>query len=134
MDIEISLDNRMLNLEMIHNYLSQEAYWAEGRSLATVVKSISNSVCDGMYHDGIQIGFGRVVTDYAVFGWIMDVFIVEEHRGKGLGKLMIHAIMNHPELDGISRWGLTTKDAHGLYEQFGFVRVGDSATHMELLR
>jgi len=134
MDIEISLDNRLLNLEMIHNYLSQDAYWAQGRTLATVVKSISNSICFGMYSDGVQIGFGRVVTDYAVFAWIMDVFVVDQHRGKGLGKLIVHAIVNHPELQDLSRWGLTTMDAHGLYEQFGFVRVGDSDNHMEMVK
>jgi len=119
-NILVSTDLQKLQIETIHDYLSNQSYWAEGRSIETVKKSIKNSLCFGVYENDQQIGFARVVTDYAVFGWIMDLFILPSHQGKGLGKILMERIMNTPELEEIKKWGLMTKDAHRLYEQYGF--------------
>ena len=119
-NILVSIDPQKLQIEIIHNYLSNESYWAEGRSIETVKKSIENSLCFGIYENDQQIGFARVVTDYAVFGWIMDLFILPSHQGKGLGKILMERIMNCSELEEVKKWGLMTKDAHRLYKQYGF--------------
>ena len=117
---------------MIVEFLSKRSYWAKGRSREKIVTSIENSLCFGVYSDNNeQLGFARVLSDFAVFAWIMDVFILEEHRKKGLSKLLMAAIMQHPDLQGLERWGLGTKDAHGLYEQFGFKRLKTPETKME---
>lgn len=116
----ISTDNSKLDIEVIHSFLINQSYWAKNRSLETVKKSIENSLCFGLYFGNKQIGFGRVATDFAVFAWILDVFIIDEYRGKGLSKEIINSILKHEGLQNIQRWGLATKDAHGLYEQFGF--------------
>ncbi len=129
--IEISNDRSKLQLNVIHQYLSTESYWAQGRSLSIIQRSIDNSLCFGVYKDGAQIGFARVVTDYAVFAWIMDVFIVKEHQGNGYGKQLMQAITTHPELQTLKRWGLGTDDAHGLYKQFGFTALSKPNNIME---
>ena len=117
----ISTDKSKLNIQIIQQFLRNESYWANGRSIETIKKSINNSLCFGIYSDNNeQVGFARVVSDYAVFAWIMDVFIIEEFRNKGLSKLLMKEIMSHSDLQGLQRWGLGTNDAHGLYEQFGF--------------
>ena len=105
---------------MVHEYLSKEAYWAIGRELNAIKKSIENSICFGVYINEKQVGFGRVVTDHAVFAWVLDIFILKEFQGKGLGKSLMENIMNHQDLRDVPRWGLMTKDAHGLYSKFGF--------------
>lgn len=131
----ISTDRDRLNIPMIHQFLSERSYWAKGRSLETVRQSIANSLCFGVYDNaGKQVGFARVATDYAVFGWVMDVFILEDYRSKGLGKLLIKAITEHPALNNIRRLGLGTSDAHGLYEQYGFSRMSKPENLMEILR
>lgn len=131
----ISTDRDRLDIPMIHQFLSERSYWANGRSLETVRQSIANSLCFGIYNSsGKQLGFARVATDYAVFGWLMDVFILEEHRGLGLGKLLIKAVTEHPALKNIRRLGLGTADAHGLYQQYGFTGLSKPENMMEMLR
>jgi N-acetylglutamate synthase-like GNAT family acetyltransferase len=116
----ISTASSLLDIRVIHNYLSKESYWANNIPIEVVEKSISNSLCFGLYHNQQQIGFARVVTDKATFAYLADVFILEEQRGNGLSKWMMEVIQSHPELQGLRRWMLGTKDAHGLYEQFGW--------------
>ena len=124
----ISTDKSKLNIQFIHNYLSNESYWAKNIPVNTVKKSINGSCCFGLYINenknvlaATQIGFARVVTDYATFGYLADVFIIEKFRGKGLAKWLMKVIMNHPDLQGLRRWMLATKDAHALYAKFGFL-------------
>lgn len=118
---EISTDNNRLNIPIIHQFLSGRSYWAKGRSVEAVQKSIDHSLCFGVYHkESGQVGFARVVTDYTVFAYLMDVFILEKHRGQGLGKVLMQAVINYPPLKNIRRWQLATNDAQGLYEKFGF--------------
>jgi GNAT superfamily N-acetyltransferase len=116
----ISDEKNKLQPEYIHDYLSNKSYWAKNIPLETVKKSIDGSICFGMYDDEKQIGFARVVTDKATFGYLADVFIDENYRGKSLSKWLMEVIMNYPELQGLRRWMLGTKDAHSLYEKFGF--------------
>lgn len=120
-DFSISTDKTKLNIGIIYNYLCKESYWAKNIPMKTVKKSIKGSCCFGVYHKSEQVGFARVVTDHATFGYIADVFILDEYRGKGLSKWLMETIMNHPELQGLRRWMLATRDAHGLYAQFGFL-------------
>ena len=128
----ISTDKSKLDVEMIQDFLTNRSYWAKGRPVETIRKSIEHSLCFGLYNrEGKQLGFGRVVTDFAVFAWILDVFILEEYRGKGLGKMLMEYIMVHPELQGLKRLGLGTHDAHGLYEKFGFKPLEKPETWME---
>src|ERR1700730_12671966 len=116
----ISTDRSRLNLPLIHDFLCTTAYWATGRKIELVRRSIENSLSFGVFKDGKQIGFARVVTDYATFAWMADVFILDQHRGRGLGKWLIDVIVSHPDLQGFRRWVLATKDAHELYRRVGF--------------
>lgn len=132
-DFHISTDKSKLDIDMIEDFLSRRSYWAKGRKREKIITSIENSLCFGVYADtGEQVGFARVLSDYAVFAWIMDVFILENFRNHGLGKLLMKSIMEHPPLQGLERWGLGTKDAHGLYEQFGFRKLKTPETKMEI--
>ena len=115
----VSTDKSRLDLNVIHEFLST-AYWSSGRSMVEVEKTISNSICFGAYLDGQQIGFARVLTDTVVVAYLMDVFILEDFRGRGYGYKLIQAILTHPELSEVKNWLLKTKDAHELYEIFGF--------------
>ena len=131
----VSTDKSRLNLQLIYQYLSFEAYWAKGRSIEVVKRSIDHSLCFGIYHrEGRQVGFARVVTDFAVFAWLLDVFVLQEHRGRGLGKLLMETIMSDEKLKGIKRWGLNTEDAHGLYQRYGFKNTERPEIYMERLR
>jgi len=116
----ISTDPSLLHVDVIHHYLSKESYWAKYIPRAVVERSIDNSLCFGLCEKDKQIGFARVVTDKATFAYLADVFILEEHRGKGLAKWLMDTIQAHPELQGLRRWMLGTRDAHSLYEQFGW--------------
>ena len=128
----ISTDKSKLNPEVIFDYLCNQSYWAKGRSRETVEKSIKNSLCFGVYDAANkQVGFARVVTDYTIFAWLMDVFILPGYQGKGLGKLLMAEIINHKNLQAVKKWGLGTKDAHGLYEQFGFTHLAKPENMME---
>ena len=116
----ISTDRNRLDRTMIHDFLSRRSYWAKGRELDVINRGIDNSLSFGIYRGEQQVGFARVVTDYATFAWLADVFVLEEYRGRGLGKWLIEVILAHPQLQGFRRWALSTKDAHELYRGFGF--------------
>ena len=116
----VTTDITFFNLDYIHNFLTH-SYWAENIPVETVQKSIENSLCFGVFHLGKQIGFARMITDKATFGYLADVFIDEAYRGQGLSKWLMEEIMNHPDLQSFRRIMLATRDAHGLYTQFGFV-------------
>jgi GNAT superfamily N-acetyltransferase len=121
---EISFDPRLLDLDVIHGYLSN-AYWSPGVPRSVVKKAIDHSLCVGAYINDTQVGFARAITDYATFAYIADVFVLEEHRGRGVGKQLIAALREHPELQGLRTWLLFTRDAHGLYRRFGFAGPED---------
>jgi GNAT superfamily N-acetyltransferase len=129
-EYSISTDPARLDLDLIHGFLTT-SYWATGRSIDTIRRSITSSLPFGVYHQGRQIGFARVITDYATLAWIADVFIVEEFRGQGLSKWLMEIIIAHPRLQGFRRWILATKDAHGLYEKFGFSELRRPERWME---
>lgn len=118
----ISTDKTKLDINIIHDYLSNESYWAKNIPLSTVAKAIEGSVCFAVYEkkNGKQAGFARVITDGATYGYLADVFILPMYQGKGLGKWMMEEIMNHRDLQGFRAWMLATRDAHGLYMQYGF--------------
>ncbi|HZG25164.1 MAG TPA: GNAT family N-acetyltransferase [Chitinophagaceae bacterium] len=116
----IDTDKSRLNLPYIHQYLSNSSYWAANVPWDVVERSVKGSLCFGVYHDTLQVGFARVITDFATFGYIADVFIDEAYRGRGLSKWLMEVILAHPELQGFRRLMLATRDAHGLYERFGF--------------
>ena len=124
-DYSISTNPALLQIDVIHQYLSIESYWAQNIPLEVVKQSIEGSLCFGVYHKDLQIGFARLITDKATFAYLADVFILPEHRGKGLSKWLMQTIHTHPQLQGLRRWLLGTKDAHGLYEQFGWTRFGE---------
>ena len=115
----ISSDRSLIDLWVVHSFLT-ESYWAKGVSEEIVQRSIENSICLGAYKDGEQVGFARAVTDRATFAFLADVFVIESERGNGVGKMLVEAALNHPELRELRRWLLATDDAHGLYERFGF--------------
>jgi len=119
-EFEISNERARLDIKLIHKYLSTESYWAVGRDVEVVQRSIDNSLPFGIYKGASQVGFGRVVTDYATFAWVADVFIVEEYRGQGLSKWLVEVMLEHPQLQGFRRWVLSTRDAHELYRKYGF--------------
>jgi|SRR3984885_2834937 GNAT superfamily N-acetyltransferase len=127
----ISTDRARLDAALVHRYLSSDSYWARGVPLEVVERAIRNSLCFGLYLQDEQIGFARVVTDGATFGYLADVFIVAGYRGLGLGKRLIAAVMAHPELQGLRRFMLATRDAHGLYRQFGFTEPQNPQVLME---
>jgi len=117
---EISTDRNRLDVALIHAFLRLSSYWAQGIPRAIVERSIQHSLCFGAFFDGRQVGFARVITDFAAIAHIADVFVVPEHRGRGVAKLIMAAIVEHPDLQGLRRLLLVTRDAHGLYAQFGF--------------
>lgn len=127
----ISTDNHRLNIPLIHDFISNQSYWGQGRKVEIVELALNNSLNFGLYKNAEQIGFARVVTDYCTFAWLGDVFIVAGFRGQGLSKWLMEVIMNHPQLMNMRRWVLATKDAHGLYEQFGFGRMSQPERWME---
>lgn len=119
-DYTISTDAARLDLDVVHRFLALESYWAHGIPRNVLERALRHSLCFGVYTQGEQVGFARLVTDYATYGYLMDVFVLPAHRGKGLAKRLLHCILTHPELQGFRRWQLGTLDAHGLYAQFGF--------------
>jgi GNAT superfamily N-acetyltransferase len=128
----ISTDRSRLDLEMIHRFLTQDSYWAKNRAIAQTKTAIENSICFGLYEAQRQVGFARVITDKATFAYLGDVFVLDEFRGRGLGKWLMETVVSHPELQGLRRWVLATRDAHGLYEQFGFSALKAPDRWMEL--
>jgi pyridoxal 5'-phosphate synthase pdxT subunit len=130
-DYEISTDPARLDLDVIHSFLS-ECYWARGIPRGVVERSVRHSLCFGVYHLGRQVGLARVISDLATYAYIADVFILEAHRGLGLSKRLLATIRAHPDLQGLRRWFLGTRDAHGLYRQFGFTEPAEPGLWMEI--
>jgi GNAT superfamily N-acetyltransferase len=118
---EISTDPARLDLDVIHRFLSEDAYWSPGVARDVVERALANSLCFGLFApDGGQAGFARAVTDRATFAYLADVFVLPAHRGRGLGVWLVETMLAHPDLQGLRRIELATVDAHGLYERFGF--------------
>jgi len=129
-EIIISDDKSKLDVELIHKFLTT-SYWAKGRTIDEVKNSIEHSICFGVYKDGKQIGFARILTDYTVIAYLMDVFILEEFRGKGFSKLLLKRIFDDDKFKRVKKWMLATKDAHSLYAQFGFGEIKNPDRLME---
>jgi len=130
----ISTGKEKLDIPFIHAFLSKESYWALNVPLETVQRSIANSLCFGVYHNpsSSQVGFARIITDYATIAYLGDVFITTPHRGHGLSKMLMQQIMAHPDLQGLRRWVLLTADAHDLYRQFGWQSIPNPEKYMEV--
>ena len=129
--IVVDSDPERLDVAVVHGFLT-DSYWAKGIPVETVRRSIRNSLCFGLYEGSRQIGFARVVTDRATFAYLADVFVLESHRGRGLAKLLMDAVVAHPELQGLRRWMLATRDAHALYAQYGFTPLPAPEGFMQL--
>lgn len=132
--IHISTDKQELDVAMIHRFLSQEAYWSLGIPLTTVEAAIAGSMCFGMYLDGRQIAFARLITDSATFAYLCDVFVLAEQRGAGYGQQLVQYIMQQPVVQGLRRLVLVTRDAHELYRPLGFSALTQPEGYMELRR
>lgn len=128
----VSTDKSKLDPSVIHGFLT-ESYWSKGCSMENVLQRIANALCFGVYEGDKQVGFARVITDKVTFAYLADVFILETHRGQGLSKQLMAFIMAHPDLQNLKRWTLATRDAHGLYEQFGFVPFAHPELWMEIM-
>ena len=128
----ISTEKEKLDIDVIHSFLNR-TYWAEGISKEIIRRSIEGSLCFGVFENDKQVGFARMITDKATFAYLADVFIIEEYRGRGLSKWLMEVIMSHPDLQGLRRMILATKDAHGLYKQFGFTPLINVDRWMQIL-
>jgi GNAT superfamily N-acetyltransferase len=128
----ISTDLARLDLDVIHGFLTR-AYWSEGIPRAVVEQALKHSLSFGLYAGTQQIGLARVITDYATFAYVADVFVLEDYRGRGLGKWLMQTVRAHPELQGLRRWSLATRDAHGLYRQVGFDSLRNPDRWMEMV-
>ena len=128
----LSTDPVKIDLPTVHRYLSESSYWAKNIPFDVFRTSVQNALCFGIYENGRQAGFARVITDKATFGYIGDVFILDAYRGRGLSKWLMQCILEHPELQGFRRWLLATADAHGLYAQSGFHSLAKPDRWMEL--
>jgi GNAT superfamily N-acetyltransferase len=132
-DFEISTDPARVDVRMVHEFLTK-SYWAKGIPIETVQRSIENSICFGAYHGRRQVGFARIISDLATFAYLADVFVLSSYRGRGLSRWLMECIVSHPDLRGLRRWMLATKDAHGLYAKFGFTAIGSPESWMEIQR
>jgi N-acetylglutamate synthase-like GNAT family acetyltransferase len=132
-ELVITTDKSKLNLELIHNFLST-AYWSKDRPKEIIDKSVERSLCSGVYYRNEQIGFARVVTDYSIFAYLADVFILEKYRGNGIGKKLIQTILNYPDIKDVKRWLLVTSDAHKFYAPLGFKNLDETEKFMEIKR
>lgn len=130
-EYEIDTDKRRLDLAGIHTFLSNESYWAKNRTLEQTLTAVENSSCFGVYHGRKQVGFARVITDRATFAYVGDVYVLEGHRGRGLSKWLMQTIVEQPDMQSLRRWLLATRDAHGLYEQYGFTSLVHPERWME---
>jgi GNAT superfamily N-acetyltransferase len=129
----VSTDRARIDVAAVHRFLA-DAYWSPGIPEDVVRRAISGAICFGVYRGAEQVGFARVITDRATYAYLSDVFIVDAHRGRGLSKLLMAVIMTHPDLQGLRRFALSTRDAHALYTQFGFSIVANPDRQMEILR
>jgi N-acetylglutamate synthase-like GNAT family acetyltransferase len=127
----VSTNLKDMDLDVIHGFITN-AYWAKGRSRAVMEKAMNNSLCFGLFDGDQQIGFARMVTDRATYGYLADVFVVPGHRGRGASKILMNEVMAHPELQHLRKIMLTTSDAHGLYKQYGFAEIADASKLMEI--
>jgi GNAT superfamily N-acetyltransferase len=130
-DVEISTDPSRLDLDIIHRYL-RASYWAKGRRRSVIERAIRNSICFGAYLEGGQVGFARVVSDRAVFAYLADVFVRPAYRGRGVSKALLRAVLDHPDLQHLRIFLLATRDAHGLYSQFGFRPLAEPGRWMAI--
>ena len=128
----ISTDPSRLDRALIHEFLGR-SYWAAGIPREVVDRSIDHAMCFGVFDDGSQVGFARVITDRATFAYLADVFVLESHRGRGIATWLMDVIKGHPDLQGLRRWILMTRDAHGLYRKFGFREIADPSRCMEIV-
>ena len=133
-DFVIDTDRDRIDALAVHDYLANHSYWAEGRPLAVVQRSIENSLCFGLFHRDRQIGLARVVTDYSTYAYLCDVYVLEEYRGRGLGKWLIGCVVAHPDLQGLRKFSLATRDAQELYRPFGFTEIDEPHRYMNLRR
>jgi GNAT superfamily N-acetyltransferase len=133
MTIEITNDRARFDVDLIHHYLSKDSYWARNLTRERCERSIEHSLCFAAFDGQAQVGFARVISDFATFAYVADVFVVPSHRGRGISKGIMQAIRSHPELQGLRRWMLVTRDAHGLYEQYGFHALAEPRRHMEII-
>jgi GNAT superfamily N-acetyltransferase len=129
--IEITTDRSRIDVDRVHSFLCNESYWAKGIPREVVERSIEHSLPFAAYDGPELVAFARVVTDYAVFAYLADVFVVPSHRGRGISKQLMNAIRSDPRLQGLRRWSLVTSDAQGLYRQFGFRELASPEKHME---
>ena len=129
----ITTDPQKIDLGAVHAYLSR-SFWAEGISKDIVARSLANSLCFGLFDGDVQVGLARVVTDRATYAYLCDVYVLESHRGHGLGKWLIETVMAHPDLQGLRRFQLVTRDAHGLYSRHGFAAPAHPERHMEIFK
>jgi GNAT superfamily N-acetyltransferase len=132
-EFTVSTDPQLIDLDFVHGFLT-ECYWAKGIPRDVVARSIENSLCFGLYAKDKQIGFARVISDYATYAYIGDVFVLDSFRGHGLGKWLMECVMQHSRLQGLRRWSLVTRDAHGLYSKLGFEPLKKPENYMELHR
>lgn len=128
---KISTDKTLLNFEAVHHYLSKESYWAKNISETKIRTACANSLCFGLYEDKKQVGLARLITDYATFAYLCDVYVLPEYQRNGLGKWLMNCVMAHPDLQTLRRWILATKDAQGLYQYSGFEPLKNPDRHME---
>ena len=128
---EVSTDQSRLDIPMIYRFLSEQSSWAVGIARPLVERAIENSLCFGAYLDGRQVGFARVITDFATYAHLVDVFVLPEYRGHGYGKQLVAAVLRHPSLQRLRRFTLATADAHSLYERFGFTTPRQPESLME---
>lgn len=128
----ITTEKSKLDIDSIHEFLSQKAYWCLNIPRENVEMAIQNSLCFGVFREGRQVGFARVISDYSTIAYLGDVYVLEEYRGKGIAKWLLEVIMKHPNLQKLRRWILITKDAHGLYDQFGWYKIAMPENWMEI--
>jgi GNAT superfamily N-acetyltransferase len=129
---EIDDDPGRVDLDAVHAFLAQEAYWSRGIPRDVLSRAIAGSLNFGLYHDGSQAGFARVVTDKATFAWLCDVYVLAEHRGRGLGHWLVQTVLDHPDLQGLRRFLLATADAHQVYAECGFEPLADPKPWMSI--
>lgn len=128
----ITTDPTRLDIQFVHSFLSNQSTWAKGIPLEILERSIRNSLCFGVYYEQTQVGFARIISDFATIAYLGDVFIENAHRGFGLSKWLMQAILSHPDLQGMRRWILVTADAHELYKKYGFEQLANPDTYMEI--
>jgi N-acetylglutamate synthase-like GNAT family acetyltransferase len=133
MSIEITCDRARIDVDAVHSFLTAESYWAKGIPREVVERAIANSLPFAALDGGTLVAFARVVTDRATFAYLADVFVIPSHRGRGISKRIVAAVLAHTDLQGLRRWHLATRDAHTLYEQHGFRPLGKPERHMEML-